>query len=170
MARGGAWSCCLLEVGESRGWDRILFINALSSGDVAGLEGPVGERRRRLAGGTMPYSCGLAMSEAIRFLLGPAPSLWALCRTLLIVCRSCKGKTAENYVNSTTISVFSAVCVGGGRTLLGLFWKVYSYFLVAARGDMAPAEKRGWKSVTRRDEHRRTVPANSPLWGDTNIF
>lgn len=53
----------------------------------------------------------------------------------------------KNADKSPTISVVCAVymCVGVGRgqTLLGLFWKVYSYFVAAARGDMAPVEM-GW--------------------------
>ena len=83
-------------------------------------------------------------------------------------------KMAENTSDSTIISVVCVVCMCScrdrGQTLLGLFWNVYSYFLAAARGDMAPEEKTGWESSTLSDEHRRIVPTNSPLWGDTNIF
>lgn len=93
----------------------MLLIKALMcSGDVLGRDNPVGERAMRLAAGRVPSSSGwgLAMSDAIRFLLGPAPSLRALRRTLLIVCRSCGRETRMLAICPPSLStVLFSSCV-----------------------------------------------------------
>lgn len=83
-------------MGESKGCDptwMLLIIALMCSCDVLGRDSPMGGSAMRLAAGR-PHSSGwgLAISDAIRFLLGPVPSLRVLRRTLLIVWRSCRKK------------------------------------------------------------------------------
>ena len=81
----------------------------------------MGGRAMRLAAGR-PHSSGwgLAISDAIRFLLGPVPSLRVLRRTLLMVWRSCRKETKMLEIRSSSVSCVFWHFVYQ-PTLLGLF-------------------------------------------------